>query len=199
MDVPFEHFFVGFPTLKYLVVFLLSFVEGPIAMVASAMFYRLGAFSFFPLYFTLVLGDFTSDIGWYFVGKYGARKFVDRWGKYFSITPEAVEKLEKLFEKHDDKILFISKITMGFGFALATLMAAGMAKVPLKRYAFYNFVGGFIWTGILMSVGYFFGHVYTLLDKGFKTAFLVFVVVFVLAAFYGLGKYFKGRFLKENA
>ena len=196
--MPFEHFLSGLDALKYPLVFLLALVEGPMVMVASGMLYHQGFFSFWPLYFCLIFGDLAADLGWYAVGFYGARKFVDRWGHYLSLTPESMDKLETLFKNHHDKILFLSKITMGFGFALATLMAAGMAKVPLKKYAFYNFIGGFVWTGILMAVGYFFGQIYTLLDKGFKAAFIVFLVVFVLATVYGLGRYFKNRFLKAD-
>jgi len=196
--MPLEQFLTGIAILKYPLVFVIALVEGPIVMVGSGMLYRLGVFSFLPLYFTLILGDFTADIGWYFIGKYGARRFVTRWGRYFSVTPESVERLEKLFHNHQGKILFISKITMGFGFALATLMAAGMARVPFKKYALFNFLGGFVWTAILMSVGYFFGHLYTVIDKSFRLAFVVCLIVFVLLAVYGLGKYFKARFLEKE-
>jgi len=176
---------------KYFIAFPLATVEGPIIMVACGFLLRLGTFSFWPIYLVLMLGDFVADLGWYAVGYYGARKFAVRWGKYFSITPEVLEKLEKTFEKHHDKILFISKITMGFGFALATLVAAGMARVPLKKYALYNFFGGFIWTALLLAVGYFFGHLYTLIDRSFKVAFIVFVVALIGGGFYGAGRYLK--------
>ena len=167
-------------------------------MVASGMLYHLGFFSFWPIYLTLILGDFAADLGWYAIGRYGARKFVDRWGHYLSLTPDIMDRLENVFKEHHDKILFISKITMGFGFALATLMAAGMARVPLKKYALYNFLGGFIWTGILMGAGYFFGNLYSLLDKSFRLAFVIFLIIFVLLAVYGGGKYFKKQFLKAD-
>jgi len=197
-NIPFEHFLAGLSTFKYLFAFVLAIVEGPMVMVASGILYRLGFFSLLPIYFSLMLGDFAADLGWYAVGRFGALKFVNRWGHYFSLTPDVVEKLEKTFERHHDKILFISKITMGFGFALATLIAAGMARVPFKKYALYNFLGGFIWTGLLMALGYFFGHLYTLLDKSFRLAFIIFLIAAVMAAIYGGGKYFKKQFLKAN-
>lgn len=182
---------------KYLIAFPLAIIEGPIIMVACGFLLRLGAFSFWPIYLALMLGDFVADIGWYFVGYYGARKFADRWGKYFSITPESLEKLETLFHHHQSKILFISKITMGFGFALATLIAAGMARVPLKKYALFNFLGGFVWTALLIGTGYFFGHLYTLIDKSFKVAFVIFLCLMLVMALYGAGKYFKTHVAKK--
>lgn len=192
-----QYWFAKLLVYKYFVAFPLAIVEGPIIMVACGFLLRLGAFSFWPIYLALVLGDFVADIVWYFVGYYGARKFADRWGKYFSITPESLEKLEVLFHNHQSKILFISKITMGFGFALATLIAAGMAKVPLKKYALFNFLGGFVWTALLMGVGYFFGHLYTIIDKSFKVAFVTFLIIMLIAVLYGAGKYFKNYLSKK--
>lgn len=191
-----QHFVSGLSYYRYLLAFALAIVEGPIVMVGSGLLLRLGFFYFWPIYLALMLGDFVADIGWYAVGYFGARKFVDRWGHIFSLTPEVMERMDKLFKEHHDKILFLSKITMGFGFALATLIAAGMSRVPFKKYALFNFLGGFIWTGLLVGVGYFFGQLYTLLGKGFKIAFIVFLAVFILALLFGLGKYFKKRFTK---
>ncbi len=193
----FQHILEGLTYFRYPVAFLVAIAEGPIVMVASGILLRLNFFSFWPIYFTLLLGDFVADLGWYAVGYFGARKFVDRWGHYLSLTPKSMERLERLFKNHHDKILFISKITMGFGFALATLIAAGMAKVPFKKYAFYNFLGGFVWTGILIAVGYFFGEIYTKLDQGFKIAFIIFLVALVSGVLFGASKYLKKRMLKD--
>ena len=87
---------------------------------------------------------------------------------------------------------------MGFGFALATLITAGMVRVDFKRYAIYNLLGGFIWTGLLVGAGYFFGNLYNLLNKGFRVAFLVFLAVMIMAVLYGGGKYFKQMLLKNK-
>lgn len=188
---------VGIFTYRYLLIFVLALVEGPIIMVASGILLKLGHFNFLPLYLTLILGDFVADIGWYGVGYYGGRAFITRWGKYFSITPEILDKLEVFFKKNQTKILLISKMTMGFGFALATLITAGLIKVDFKKYAWFNFLGGFVWTGLLLSIGYSFGQIYSRIDKGFKVAFLVFLSVVVLFALYGLGKFFKQNLLNK--
>jgi len=195
--VIFQNFLQGLSYYRYFVVFLLAIVEGPMVMVACGILLRLSFFYFWPVYLALMLGDFVADLGWYWMGRYGGRRFVARFGKYFSITPEVLDRLEIFFKKHQDKILIISKITMGFGFAVATLFTAGLIKVDFKKYAVFNFLGGFVWTGILLSAGYFFGQLYTLLGKGFKIAFIVFLAAVVSAALYGGGKYFKTHLLKD--
>ncbi len=193
-----QNFLSGLSYYRYVLTFFLAIIEGPMVMVASGALLRLGLFYFWPIYLTLMLGDFVADLGWYAVGFYGGRPFALRWGKYLSITPELLEKIEKFFKKHQTKILFISKITMGFGFALATLIAAGMVRVSFKKYALFNFLGGFVWTGLLLLLGYFFGQVYTLIGKGFKIAFVACLTIIVILALYGAGRYFKGQFLKRD-
>lgn len=179
---------------RYIIIFPLAIVEGPILMFICGFLLHMGYFSFFPLYFTLVAGDFTADLLWYGVGFYGAKPFVLKYGKYVNLSLETVLKIERLFEKHHDKILFISKITMGFGFALATLVAAGMAKVPFKKYVFYNLFGGFIWTGLLLAGGYFLGNLYAFVDSSLRWAFIGATIFIAALALYGFSKFMRKRF-----
>jgi membrane protein DedA with SNARE-associated domain len=194
----FQNFLAGLSYYRYLLTFVLAIAEGPMVMVASGILLRLGFFYFWPIYLSLMLGDFAADLAWYWVGFYGGRRFVERFGKYFSLTPEVLERLENFFHKHQDKILFISKITMGFGFAMATLLTAGIVRIPFRRYALFNFLGGFVWTGILLFLGYFFGNLYAVLNKGFKIVFIIGLAVLMVGLLYGGGRYFKGLLLKNR-
>lgn len=186
----------GLSYYRYLLTFAVAIVEGPMVMVGSGILLRLGFFYFWPIYLSLMLGDFVADLGWYWVGCFGGRPFVGRYGKYFSLSPELMDKIEAFFHKHQDKILFISKITMGFGFAVATLFTAGLVRINFKKYALFNFLGGFVWTGFLLAVGYSFGNLYTVLNRGFRIAFSIFLAIVLAAVLYGGGRYFKGLLLK---
>jgi membrane protein DedA with SNARE-associated domain len=193
----FQNLLSGLSYYRYLLVFLLAIVEGPMVMVASGILLKLNFFYFWPIYLSLMLGDFVADMAWYWVGRYGGLPFVRRFGKYFSLTPDVLERIEVFFKKHQDKILIISKITMGFGFAVATLFTAGLVRIDFKKYAIFNFLGGFIWTGFLLAAGYFFGNLYTVLNKGFKVVFIIALAAFILAALYGGSRYFKKILLKN--
>lgn len=175
---------------KYLVVFVLCIVEGPIVMISSGFLLRLGQFQLLPLYLSLMAGDFTADLGWYAVGRFGARKIINRYGHFLSVTPAVIAKIEKRFRTYQDKILFISKITMGFGFALATLIVAGMLHVPFKRYVILNFFGGFIWTAFLLAAGFFFGNIYSSIVGPFKIVFVVLLVIVILFGLRAINKHF---------
>ncbi|MCX6787360.1 MAG: DedA family protein [Candidatus Kaiserbacteria bacterium] len=168
---------------KYILLFLGTLVEGPLMMLGSGLLYHLGQVTFWPVYLVLVFGDLTADVGWYIVGYWGARPFFDRYGHYLGLTPDVIEKVERRFNHFSDRILIISKLTMGFGLSLATLTIAGMLRVPFWRYAVINLFCGFIWTAFLFYIGYFFGNIYELVPGYLRIAF---VICSLLAAFFGI-------------
>lgn len=184
MALPFVSQIIAFiDSSKYFLFFFGALPEGPLLTISAGFLYRLGQVEFWPVYLALVAGDFVSDLIWYAVGYWGARPFFSRYGKYFDLTPETIEKVKKRFSLYSDRILIISKLTMGFGLALATLTVAGMLRVPFWRYAFINLACGFFWTLFLLTVGYFFGNAYKLIP-GYLS--IVFLILSIFIIFFGL-------------
>lgn len=179
--------------LVYIPVVLAAVLEGPLLSMVFGLLLRLGYFSFIPVYAALMLGDLIGDVAWYYIGYHYGRSAIRRFGKRFNITEKGVEKTEKLFLKNKTKILLISKVTNGFGLALVVLATAGIVRIPFKRYLAVNLAGQFVWSGLLLAVGYFFGESYMRIDS---IAGKVFLVVAFTAALYGLYRY--NRSLRKN-
>ncbi len=178
---------------KYPLVFVAAIVEGPILMIASGFLFRLGYFSLVPLYFVLVLGDFMADIGWYYVGAHFAEPMLRKHGHFLSITPEIFEKIKVLFHRYHEKILIISKLTVGFGMSIATLVTAGATGVPFKKFSVLNAVGEMILVAVMLTIGYFFGHLYTSIARDFKFVFLGGAVIIVAAVIFGFSRFVKSK------
>lgn len=178
---------------KYPLIVIGTVVEGPVLMVAAGFLYRLEFFDLLPLFLALMVGDLIGDVLWYGIGYYFADPFISKFGRFFGITPELFEKGKTFFQRHDVKILIISKITLGFGMALGTLMAAGASRVPIRTYLSLNAGGEVFLVGGLLAVGYFFGHVYTLVSAGFRAVFLVVIAVLVILLIHNFSKYMRRR------
>ncbi len=176
---------------KYVLLFIGCIFEGPIVMMASGFLFKLGQFNLLPMYTSLVLGDFTADILWYCLGRFGTRSAIFKYGYIINLTPKILEKVEDNFLKYHEKILIISKLTMGLSFAMAVLVVAGIFKVPFKNYAVLNLLGGFIWTAFLITVGYFFGNIYTAIPESAKIIFTVSSLILII-----LGLRFANNYLK---
>ena len=184
---------------KYWLIAPLALAEGPLIMMMSGFLYKLGYLSLAPTFALLMLGDLVGDTLWYGIGFFLGDPFIVKFGKYFSIDEEKVHAAKNVFRKHHTWIIFVSKVTMGLGLALATLVTAGITRIPFRRYITLNFLGQFIWTGILLTVGYIFGNLYVKIDNTLGKVSIFAAIALVLVALLGFGKYMAKRTIKEAA
>ncbi len=193
----FAHSLTIVSSFKYVFVFFGALVEGPLVMMASGFLLHFKIFKIVPLLSFLIIGDLCGDVFWYYLGYFFAEPFLRKHGKFMGVTLERFEKIKIIFHKYQSRILIISKITMGFGMALGTLMAAGASKVPFKKYISLNALGEPIFVTILVSAGYFFAKLYSYVESGFKIGFMIFIIILALSFLYGFSKYIRSKFLKK--
>jgi len=180
---------------KYPLIFVGALVEGPVLMIAAGFFYRYGVFSLAPLFIALVAGDLVGDIAWYWAGYYFAEPLIRKHGQFIGVTPEIFGKVKGLFADYHEKILFISKITLGFGMAIGVLMTAGATRVPFRKYLVLNLLGEFVFVSALLTIGYFFGDIYTHITPRLKFAFAAVVSVALISLIYGASSYLRKKTL----
>jgi membrane protein DedA with SNARE-associated domain len=158
---------------KYVLIFAGSYIEGAGVMMATGLLWHLGTVDFWPAYGALLLGDVLADTMWYFIGFYGGRSFVARFGHWFGVTPAAILKVERRFNLYHTKILLFSKLTMGFGLSIPVLTVAGMMRVPYLRYITINTLGAVIWVLVLMWIGFHFGNILDLIPHDLQIVMTV--------------------------
>jgi len=182
------HFGTAHEYLVYLLIIVVACAEGPWISLILGVLLRLGFFYFWPIYISLMLGDLIGDIIWYYIGRKYGHSFIGKHGHRFSITEVGVERMTRLFHKHKDVVLFLSKISNGLGFAIVTLMTAGMIRVPFGRYILVNMIGQLAWTGFLLGVGFFFSNLYITIDNVLGKISITAVIVILI--YFGY-RYFK--------
>jgi len=170
---------------KYLFLFPVVVVEGPIITVIAGFLSSLGFLNIFIAYAVIVVGDIVGDIMFYAIGYYGRQKFVNRWGRFLGITSERVERLEKHFEKHTGKTLIVVKLSQGIG--AVVLVAAGIARVPFRKFVWYNFIPTLPKSLILILIGYYSGESYVKISSyldyaaiGTVIAAVIFIVIYFM-------------------
>ncbi len=178
---------------KYAIMVPIAFAEGPIVTLTAGFLARLGYFDILPAFACLAFGDYLGDIMWYGIGYRFGTRFIARWGKYFGITEHSIASVKNLFHRHKNSILLASKVTMGFGFALVTLITAGLVKIPFRRFLLLNAGGQVIWTTSLIAIGYFLGNFYITFDNALGKASVVALFIVICFALFGFGKYIRAR------
>jgi membrane protein DedA with SNARE-associated domain len=183
-------------THDYLVYILIAFIacaEGPWISLILGVVLRLGFLYFWPIYIALMLGDLVGDVIWYYIGRRYGHSFITKHGHRFNITEEAVGRLTRLFHKHKHVVLFLSKISNGMGFALVTLMTAGMIRIPFGRYILVNAVGQLVWTGFLIGTGFFFSNLYVTVDNVLGKISITAAIIVIVFLGYRYYKYLKNK------
>ena len=94
------------------------------------------------------------------------RKFLLRYGKYFFISPEALDKMERYFKKHGHISTFSGRLVPGIRQLIS--IPAGLAKMNLLEFTFFTTLGAGIWALILTLLGYYIGENETLIKEYLK-------------------------------
>ncbi len=184
--------------IKYPLVFLGALIQGPTMMIGAGLLLHSKVFAVPPFFIALMLGDLTGDVIWYHIGYYFAGPFTSKYGWLFSVSPELFEKAKVTLKHHHKWILFISKVTMGFGMALGTLMAAGAAHIKFSTYMLLNILGGLVFITSLLLFGYFFGQLYIYVADTLGVVFVVVSVAVASLLVYGFSKYMRDRVMQSK-
>ena len=187
----------GLLYFKYPLIVLGTLFEGPILMITCGFLLHYNVFNLILVFIALVTGDMLGDIVWYYIGQKFADKFLINYGKYFGVSYESFAEAKTLFYKYHVNILIISKLTLGFGMSIVTLMVAGATRVSFKKYFTLNLFGELVLTAMLMYIGYFFGKIYVYIAEGFKLAFIIGLIFIVCISIFALTRFVKSRLLRS--
>ncbi len=101
------------------------------------------------------LGCLAGSLVLYFVGAYGGRPLLERYGKYALIRKSELDRADRWFEAHGEITVFASRllpIVRSF-FSLP----AGMTHMDLTKFSLYTTLGSFPWCLALAYVGVLLG------------------------------------------
>jgi membrane-associated protein len=183
---------------KYLALLIGATIEGPVLMAAAGFLTKLGYFNPALALLALLIGDLISDVLWYYLGYFKWYTKIAAISKKLNITQRVTQKITTLYNAYPNRVIFFSKISMGFGFNLVVLITAGILRIPIKKFVIINFFGGIFWVGMFLSLGYFFGNIYLLIDQGLRTLFMIIGFATLFATLFLLGKFIRIQFLKRN-
>jgi membrane protein DedA with SNARE-associated domain len=165
-------------TYRYLILFPIAVIEGPIVTILAGFLASLGEMNLWICYPLIVVADVLGDVFMYAQGRWGGKPIVEKWGHFFGIKPTIITRLEEHFKKHPGKTLVLGKLSHFFGGPI--LIAAGMARMQLSAFIWFNFLATLPKSLILLLVGFYFGAAYATLDHFFKFASWVALALIVL-------------------
>jgi membrane-associated protein len=168
----------------YILLALMVAIEGPIITLTGAAAASAGLLNPVWVFIFASLGNMTADILWYSLGYFGKMELVTRYGTRFGIKESFITRIQKDIHDHIHKVLLVAKLTMGF--VIPTLIAAGLARVPFKRWFGILFTAECVWTGSLVLVGYYFGYLIQRIEANLRWMALGGALILLVAGIYYL-------------
>lgn len=102
-----------------------------------------------------VLASLIGDVVWYYLGIYRGRQALALLCR-ISLEPDScVRRTEDFFVRHGMWSLVLAKFFPGLNTVMPAL--AGLFRVTLLRFAFFNGLGALLWTTAFVVPGYVFG------------------------------------------
>jgi membrane protein DedA with SNARE-associated domain len=101
------------------------------------------------------LGCTLGSVASYYLGAWGGRPLLEKYGRYILISQHDIEWADRWFERWGEPTAFFSRLLPIVRTFIS--LPAGVARMPFWRFTAYTFVGSFIWCSALAWGGYLFG------------------------------------------
>lgn len=175
----------NYGTLTYVILFLIVFAEtgfvvtpflpGDSLLFAAGAIAATGALNPMLLFFILFLAAILGDSVNYSVGSYFGMRVFKKEARIFKL--EYLHKTEMFFEKYGGKTIVIARFVP----IVRTYapFVAGASKMNYSRFIFYNLLGGAVWVGIFILVGFLFGNL-PIVKENFSLAVLIIIFASII-------------------
>jgi membrane protein DedA with SNARE-associated domain len=173
-----------FSTWTYILLAILVATEGPLSTLLGASASAAGLADWRWVLAATVIGNIAGDCVWYTAGYLGKMSWLYEHGRWFGMRPHHVARLEREMRAHARKLIIFAKIA--YGLIVPTLVAAGLARVPWRKWFPVVFVVETLWSILLVWIGF---HTTNFIKNFEQTvhaigvAIVVAVVIFIVMRF----------------
>lgn len=133
-------------------------------------------------------GNLIGSLASYYLGFFGGRPFLARYGKFFLLKSSDVEFSEQFFKKYGNFAILLSRVLP----LVRTFISfpAGIARMNIWKFSIYTLAGSFFWSIILAYGGFVAGANWKILESYFqKFDWLILTLVIILAIWW-IGRHF---------
>jgi membrane protein DedA with SNARE-associated domain len=157
-----------------------SFIPFPseIVLVPAGYLAAKGEMHIAYIFLSALAGSLVGAFINYYLAYTLGRKFLLRYGKYFFISVEALDKMERYFKQHGHISTFTGRLVPGVRQLIS--IPAGLAKMNRAEFTLYTAIGAGIWALILIFLGYFIGENEMLIKTYLKQITIAIVAVLLV-------------------
>lgn len=142
-----------------------------------------GVMNFHLAAFAGAFGCVIGSIPSYYIGFFGGRKFVEKYGKYFLVSKKDLDEADKWVDKYGDWAFFLCRMLPVVRTFIS--LPAGILKARKRTFFSLTFLGSLIWSYVLVYVGLKLGeHLDKLKAIWHKFDAVIIIVILTLGGIY---------------
>lgn len=142
-------------------------------------------FTFWGAFLVGLLGSVFCAIVIYFMGYFGGKAFVKKYGKYFFMKEEDLEKSDSWFNKYG---LLAALIGRNFPIVRTLIsLPIGIMRLSFTKFLIYTTIGSIPWTLAFVYFGYSLGNNWILINNyisKLKLPIRILIIIFILNFLY---------------
>jgi membrane protein DedA with SNARE-associated domain len=156
-----------------------------------------GELSFVGVVVAATIGSLLGALAFYGLGAWlgdaRLRAFVQRYGRWLALDESDLDEAEDWFNRHGGKAVLLGRLAPSLRSLIS--IPAGVARMPLGRFAVYTTVGSTLWNAALVGAGVVLGDQWERVEP-YLSVFGWATLVLVVA---GIGWWVAGRRKSRSA
>ncbi|MFA5127157.1 MAG: DedA family protein [Patescibacteria group bacterium] len=141
-----------------------------------------GKMSLWPIIAFSTLGSIIGSLISYYIGDYGGRPLVKKFGRYLLLNEHHLELTENFFNKYGGKTIFISRFIPIIRHLIS--LPAGVAKMNIFKFSLYTIVGAGLWNAFLAYLGYYLGSNWSVIRQYGEVIDKILLAIIVVVIIY---------------
>lgn len=172
---------------------MVEIIPSEIVLAYGGFLISKGEISFIGAVIAGTIGGVIAQWFLYWIGRYGGRPILDKYGKYLFIRPHHIDLAQRWFSRYGSGVIFSARFIPVVRHAIS--IPAGIARMSFARFSLYTVLAIIPWSILFLYLGYTLGSKYTLINQA-AAPYVRPVIIFAVA---GASLYFFIKWKMKNA
>ncbi|AUZ26623.1 DedA family protein [Bacillus subtilis] len=167
---------------------MIEIIPSEIVLAYGGYMVSEGTIGFIGAIIAGVIGGTIAQIFIYWIGRYGGRPFLDKYGKYLLIKKHHIDMSENWFQKYGAGVVFSARFIPVVRHAIS--IPAGIAKMPFPKFVALTVLAIIPWSILFVYLGIQLGSQWDDVENiaGTYTTPIMILAIVVIALYFVIKK-----------
>ncbi len=130
---------------------MVEIIPSEIVLAYGGYLISLGKISFIGALVAGLIGGLIAQWFLYWLGRYGGRPLLNKYGKYIFLRPSHIDIAQQWFNRYGTGVIFTARFIPVVRHAIS--IPAGIAKMSFAKFSLYTFLAIIPWSCLFLYLG----------------------------------------------